>query len=45
MPSEQQFPTFAGWVIEAVMRRSCAKLEGHTNRNLGIDAGTGNDSC
>jgi hypothetical protein len=24
-----------------MMRRSCAKLEGHTNRNLGIDAGTG----
>jgi len=21
------------------------RLEGHTNRNLGIDAGTGNDSC
>jgi len=35
----------AGWVIETMMRRSCAKLEGHTNRNQGIDAGTGDDSC
>jgi len=31
-------------MIETVMRRSCSKLEGQTNRNLGIDAGTGNDS-